>query len=482
MEFMARPNVNWVIGIVVLIVAGAVGALFHKPIISAISGATAAAAPDDSSSAANPFTAKGDTISIDDSVLAPAGINLMKVATQDVPLTLTAKSGLNMETVTHVSALFGGRITDISVGLGDIVKGSRDAGGPSKLCVIESNDLAQDKAAWLQSLIQLRIDDDALTRTKSLFNASVVSEKVLIDAESAVMKDQAAEEAARQQLLVFGLSDKDIDGIRREAALEQAAEKVGAPIQDAATQRSVEDLRRQRMGFTLTAPRGGVIAEKFVAGGETAVPQTNLFTIADTRSLWIWADVYERDLSRIKVGQSFKVYFTSEPDRARESKIDSISPVLDPNAHSVKVRGLLDNSDGHILSDMYGTMVVTVAEGKNSIVVPATAVQRESDSAFVFVQVGRNNNASVFRPTPVKIEPLEVGFGSADAASAAAGSAARNTGNSEQSSGSVRVADGLHADDLIVVTGGVGLFNEMKEQENEQQAAVENPSPAAPAR
>ena len=103
-------------------------------------------------------------------------------------LTLTAKSGLNMETVTHVSALFGGRITDIRVGLGDMVKGPQDGGGPSKLCVIESNDLAQDKAAWLQSLIQMKIDEDALTRTKALFSASVVSEKALIDAESALMK------------------------------------------------------------------------------------------------------------------------------------------------------------------------------------------------------------------------------------------------------------------------------------------------------
>jgi cobalt-zinc-cadmium efflux system membrane fusion protein len=468
---------------IVLVVVAALSVFFRKPILSTFASATDSAAPDNGTLQASPFTADGETIAVNDSALAPAGISVMKVEAQDVPttLTLTARSGLNMETVTHVSALFGGRITDISVGLGDIVKGPGEPGGPTKLCVIESNDLAQDKAAWLQSLIQLKIDEDDLARTKSLFTASVVPEKALIDAESAVMKDEAAEEAARQQLLVFGLRDKDIDDIRKEAAQEEAAEKAGNPIQGAASQKSIEELRRQRMGYTLTAPRGGVIAEKFVAGGETAVPQTNLFTIADTRTLWIWADVYERDLSRIKVGQTFKVFFTCEPDRARESKIDWISPVLDPNTHSIKLRGLLDNSDGHILSDMYGTMVVTVDDGKNSIVVPATAVQREEENAFVFVQVGRKDSARVFRRTPVTIAPVDVGFGAADAASAAAGSAARNTGTSDQSAGSVRIVEGLHANDLIVISGGVGLLNEMKEQENNRQAAIENPSPVATA-
>jgi multidrug efflux pump subunit AcrA (membrane-fusion protein) len=181
----------------------------------------------------------------------------------------------------------------------------------------------------------------------------------------------------------------------------------------------------------------------------------------------------------VKAGQTFKVYFTSEPDRARESKIDWISPVLDPNTHSVKLRGLLDNSDGHILSDMYGTMVVTVDDGKNSIVLPATAVQRVEDNAFVFVQVGQKGNATVFRRTPVKVEPVDVGFGAADAASAAAGSAARNTGNADESSGSVRVADGLHPNDLIVVSGGVGLLNEMKEQEHAQQTSAGGSPPVA---
>ena len=480
----SRALNNWAVAIVVLFVIGIAAICFHKPIVTAFAATTASTPVDTDSAQAGPYTVDGDTISVNQSALAPAGIKLMQVEVRDVPmtLTLTAKSGFNMETVTHVSALFGGRVTDIRVGLGDIVKGPQDTAGPTKLCIIESNDLAQDKAAWLQAQIQLKIDQDALVRTKSLFSASVVSEKALIDAESAVQKDQAVQEAARQQLMIFGLTDSDIDDIRKQGDDELAAEKAGNPARGATSQQSVEELRRQRMGYTLTASRGGVIAEKFVAGGETAVPQTNLFTIADTHTLWVWADVYERDLSQVKVGQTFKVFFTSEPGRARESKIDWISPVLDPTTHSVKLRGRLDNRDGHILSDMYGTMVVTVKDGKQSVVVPATAVQREEENAFVFVQAGTKDQAITFKRTPVRIEPVDVGFGAGDAASAAASSAARNTGGAEQSSDLVRIADGLHTHDMIVISGGVGLLNEMKEQQNAQQTtAIAKPSPLAAA-
>ena len=463
----SRRLIAW--GVALLVVGSGLAVFVHGTRSAAGEPATQDSDPD-------AYKLRGDTIEATDDALSPAGLRVAKVEAHDVPmtLTLTAKTGLNMETVTHVSALYGGRVTDIRVGLGDIVKGPGEAGGPTRLCVIESNDLAQAKANWLQALIQVKIDEMALSRARDLFVANVLAEKFLVDAESQLLKDQSAEEAARQQLLVFGLKDSEIDDIRKEAVVEAANIKAGAQPPVGKPPKSIEEIRRERMGYVLTSSRSGVIAEKFVAGGENVVPQTNLFTVADTHTLWVWGDVYERDLPYVKVGQRMKVYFTSEPDRARECNVDWISPVLDPNTHSIKIRGLLDNADGHLLSDMYGTMVLTVAEGKGSLIIPADAVVRQDEDAWVFVQVGRNGSATTFRRTPVKLEPVDVGFGaSQQVASAAAGSAARTTGTQGQSPGSVRVTEGLKSGDLIVVSGGVGLFNEMKEQANVQQAKAE---------
>ncbi len=457
---MKRKNANFIAWGIVLIALVGVAILFVKTLKSA----SAAGAASDASSSNGPFTVKGDSIDVADEAMKPAGIELATVATSDVPktLTLTARTGLDMDTVAHVSALFGGKVTNISAQLGQTVLGPEAPGGPSKLCVIESNDLAQDKANWLQQLIQVKIDEQALARAKDLFAANVLAEKFLVDAESQLMKDQAAQEAARQQLLIFGLKDSEIDGIRKEAALEAENAKKGGAATERAEQ-SIEQIRRERMGYALTAPRSGVIAEKFVSDGESAVPQTNLFTIADTRKLWIWGDVYERDLDQVKLGQKMKLFFTSEPTRARECTVDWISPVLDPNTHSIKIRGILDNSDGRLLSDMYGTMLVTIDAGLNSIVVPSDAVVRVGNDAFVFVQTGSSGGRTQFLKTPVTVESVGVGFGTIDAS--AAGTPA-HVDSSGAPTVLVRITRGVSPGQSIVKSGALGLFNEMAQHGN----------------
>jgi membrane fusion protein, copper/silver efflux system len=268
----------------------------------------------------------------------------------------------------------------------------------------------------------------------------------VIDAESAVIKDQAALEAAYQQLLIFGLKQNEIDDIEQQ-------------------------IGKQRMDYVITAPRSGVIAEKDVSGGEIATPGNNLFVIADTKTLWVVGDVYEQDVSRIKLGEPMEVFFTSEPNRPRHCTIDWISPVLDPNTHAVHIQGVLDNSDGHVLSDMYCTIVVTISQGKDSLIVPADAVIRDGDDEYVFVQTGQSGMDAQYRLTPVKTDSVDVGFGTS-IASAAIGSAARSAGseggNAGQSAVVLRIVKGLNPGDMIITSGALGLYNEMKEQANAQ--------------
>jgi multidrug efflux pump subunit AcrA (membrane-fusion protein) len=188
--------------------------------------------------------------------------------------------------------------------------------------------------------------------------------------------------------------------------------------------------------------------------------------IADTKTLWIVGDVYEQDVSRIKLGEEMEVFFTSEPDRPRKCKIDWISPVLDPNTHAVHIQATLDNSDGHVLSDMYCTIVVTISGGADSIIVPADAVIRDGDQQYVFVQSGQSGADAQYRLTPVKTDSVDVGFGTS-IASAAMGSAARSVGsaggNDEQLAGSSRIVGGLKPGDTVITSGALGLYNEMKE-------------------
>ena len=430
----ARKIVGWIGGTLLLaaVVAACVGA---------IHAASSAAQEQDASS--DSFKVTRDQIVADDDAIRTACIRTMRIEPKDVPLTLTvtARTGLDMENVAHVHAQFGGKVKQVGPQLGDQVQGPDAPGGPTVLCVVESNDLAQAKSNYLQAKVQLKLDQDNLSRTKELVKSTVLADKFLLDAESAVAKSTAALEAARQQLLVFGLTQLQIDQVSAQQG-------------------------RQRMDYVITAPRSGVVAEKGVSGGEVADPTVNLFTIADTSTMWVWGDVYERDLRRINVGQPVRIVFTSDPDRPRECRIDWISPVLDPNTHSIRIRGGLDNKDGRLLADMYGTMRVTVDPGKNSIVVPSESVVRQGNDSYVFVQSGQRGNKSVYRRTKVTVEPLDVGFGASESAAAAAtadGSASR-AGPNDAPGRLLRITDGLRPGDLVVSRGTLGLFNEIEQQ------------------
>ena len=244
--------------------------------------------------------------------------------------------------------------------LGDSVKGPENKGVPDTLCSIESTDLANAKAAYLLADVQLKVDLENLARTQELLKKQILAEKYLLDAQAAVTKDRAIEDASRQQLLIFGLTDDDIKGISKQEG-------------------------KQRMTYTLTSPRTGMIVEKGVVGGELADPTLNLFTVADTSTLWVWGDVYERDRPRVKEGQKMKVILSSDPDHPRFCTVKWISPVIDATTRSIRIRGELDNKDGQLLAQMYATVVVTVSDGNSSIVVPADAVVRQGPDSFVFV-------------------------------------------------------------------------------------------------
>jgi cobalt-zinc-cadmium efflux system membrane fusion protein len=432
MNSMIKKAIGWSALVCVI----AIGGFFVIHSTTGSTGAETAAASPDSYKLLSP-----DVIEADDDALKTAGVSTTITEAHDHPvtLTLTARSGLDMEHVTHVHAQFGGKVKEVKPELGAEVQGPGSTTRPTVLCVIESNDLAQAKAGYLQAKVQVKIDEDNLRRTKELWASKVLADKSLQDAQSTVTKDAALLDAARQQLLVFGLTQPEIDQVDSEQG-------------------------RQRMDYVITSPRTGVVAEKGVSGGEIADPTINLFTIADTSTMWVWGDVYERDLDRIKVGDKATVVFTSDPEHPRSCTIDWISPQLDPNTHSIRVRGSIDNQNGRrLLADMYATMRVETDPGLNAIVIPSSAVVRVGNDAFVFVQVASGGEKTQFRKTPVTAEAVGVGFGTADTAVFGAPTQADQTGSGVAQ---VRITKGLEPGQSIVSSGALGLFNEMSQHAN----------------
>ncbi len=466
---MTRTAQHILASAVALVIAGA-GTVF---LIHEVNAAPAPAAEEAGSEAADPYHLKDQTITFSAEAAKIAGVDEYTLVASTVPstLTLSGRTDLDQERVTHVHAQYPGRVVGVGdrldgpehpadndkaklpLRLGDRVLGPNTPSGPTILCTIESIDLAQAKAGYLQAQVQNKLDQDALVRTRELLKKQILAEKYLLDAQSAVTKDAAVLDAARHQLLVFGLTDKDIANIGNQVG-------------------------KERMTYSLTSPRTGMIVEKGVVGGELADPTLNLFTIADPSTLWVWGDVYERDRQRVKEGQKVKVIFTSDPEHPRDCTVEWVSPVIDATTRSIKIRGSLDNTDGRLLAQMYTTLLVTVDEGKDAIVVPAVAVVHKGPEAFVFVREASGKDGTTYRRARVRVEPIDVGPGlepvPAVASSVAAGRPADATGPVQL----LRITEGVLAGQKIVLNGALGLFNEMEQRQNDQQQLQSQPTPA----
>src|SRR6185295_3593899 len=190
-----------------------------------------------------------------------------------------------------------GRIVKLYAGQGSRVrKGQR-------LAELESADIDQAEAEYLKALAdvenarrsaaaEIKLAQQTYDRTKALYEKTVVAGKNLqsaerdlevakATAESNLASTKAALVAARRHLLILGLSDAAIDALGTKAGL-------------AAT-------------FALNSPIDGTVVERNATIGATVGPDANVFKIIDTSRVWVDANVFEKDLSRVRVGQGVKL-------------------------------------------------------------------------------------------------------------------------------------------------------------------------------
>ena len=134
----------------------------------------------------------------------------------------------------------------------------------------------------------------------------------------------------------------------------------------------------------VTAPLDGVVVSRDVVAGEVVDAAKVLFVVADTRTMWLNLDLRLEDTKRVALGQEVRFW----PDGGREAigRITWISTEADRKTRTVKVRASLENGDGHLRANVFGTGKVILHEESQTVVVPSTAVQWEGCCHVVFVR------------------------------------------------------------------------------------------------
>jgi cobalt-zinc-cadmium efflux system membrane fusion protein len=265
------------------------------------------------------------------------------------------KIAANADRATPVFSPYSGRITRILAGLGDTVK----AGAP--LAMLEASEFVQAQNDLATAAAQVKLARITEARKHALYDAKGGS---LQDWQSAQTDLTAAEttlSAVRNRLSILGKSSAEIAALEHNQAISAMA--------------------------TLAAPIAGVIVDRQVGPGQyvqagSATPQ---FTIADTSSVWLLANVRETDAALVKPGQSVEVHVPAYPQRAFKAQLNFVSAVVDPVTHRLSVRAEIGNRDGALKPEMFANFRILTGDATESPAVPQGAIVYEGAEAHVWV-------------------------------------------------------------------------------------------------
>ena len=306
-------------------------------------------------------------ISLTLDAIARSGIKIAEVksgaatAVLAVPATVTS----NAYRDTKVNALVAGIVRDVSVELGAAVR----RGEP--LAVIVSSDLADAQMKYVSMRAMLEADHQKLERTQKLVALGSASRQELEEVTALHTGHETEVAAARQRLLLLGLSSDRLD------RLQNAAQVVSE--------------------VTVPSPADGLVITRSVNPGQVVNSGQELFVVTDLGTVWIIGDLYERDFPRVRVGSQATVTVPSAPDGKMQGRVAYIDPRVDPGTRTAKVRVEVSNRSGDLRLGMFVTVAFQTNATEHVTVVPRAAVQTIGDRSVVYVPADSDEGKFVER-------------------------------------------------------------------------------------
>jgi len=150
--------------------------------------------------------------------------------------------------------------------------------------------------------------------------------------------------------------------------------------------------------IAIPSPVSGVVTMKNVVEGARISPMDAPFEITDLSSVWVVADIYESELSQIRIGMAAVLTLAAFPGRSFQGHVQFLEPVLDPKTRTAKVRIAFANPSGELRPELFGDVLLKSALRKG-LLVPADAVLDAGLRKVVFVEESENR----FTPREVKV-------------------------------------------------------------------------------
>jgi Cu(I)/Ag(I) efflux system membrane fusion protein len=181
-----------------------------------------------------------------------------------------------------------------------------------------------------------------------------------------------------------------------EGGARQRLENLGVPAEVIA---EIERSRKVPLTINWSAPRDGIVLERNVSDGMKMAAGDSLFRLADISTIWVLADVPERELAAVRIGAPATVRLRGRPGITFEGRVSLIYPQIAEATRTAKVRVELANRDGMLLPNMYADVEIGSDDAAPALAVPDSAVIDTGTRRIVILDRGEGR----FEPREVKL-------------------------------------------------------------------------------
>ncbi len=272
-------------------------------------------------------------------------------------LELTGEVIINPDLLAHIVPRVSGIVKTVHARLGDRVRKGQ------LLAVLESRELAQLKADYLSALEWAKLARESFKRYRELRKDRVISELQFLKSKENLARAEIRLRSAKQKLLALGFTERFI------ARLQKNKDRTPLTV------------------YYIRSPLTGIIIQKHITVGERVSPEHRVFTIANLSKVWIDLKVYQKDIPKLRIGQTVRVFALNGSIKG-EGKVFYISPVLNESLRTVSIRVELDN---HRLLWKPGLFVrgeLAIEKIPVKAMVKKEAIQELNGKKVVFVKEG----------------------------------------------------------------------------------------------
>jgi cobalt-zinc-cadmium efflux system membrane fusion protein len=269
-------------------------------------------------------------------------------------LSLTGTMSVNTDRFVRIVSRIPGVVREVRKNLGETVRAGE------VMAVIDSRELADAKGAYLAATERLTLTADTFQREKDLWEKKISPAEDYLKAKQAHAEARIELRLAKQKLMALGFA---------EPALKQLMSEPEGSL----------------TRYEIAAPLAGTVIEKRLNVGEFVKDDTEVFNVADLRTVWVNLNVPPADLHFVEKGQRVQIAAGAHLPEV-EGRISYIGAVVVEDTRTVPVRAELPNPDGRWRPGLFVTARLTTKETTASVLIPKAAIQTIENKPTVFVQ------------------------------------------------------------------------------------------------